>query len=106
MLFRRSGESILARAAPPALPPLARLGALLGLSSASPVAMRPTRMAAPITSAGRFSPLGPLGMQSPLSKVESIIDRQLMRQRRAPALFKLRHYRVLKFIYRRLSYRG
>jgi hypothetical protein len=62
--LRRAEGMDLARAAPPALPPLARLGALLGLSSASPVAMRPTRMAAPITSAGRFSPRGPLGIMT------------------------------------------
>jgi hypothetical protein len=33
-----------------------------GRSSISPVAILATMMAAPITSAGRFSPLGPLGM--------------------------------------------
>jgi hypothetical protein len=58
-----------ARELGPALPPLARLGALLGLSSASPVAMRPTSMAAPITSAGRFSPRGPLGIWSTVGEV-------------------------------------
>jgi hypothetical protein len=35
-------------------------GALV--SSTSPVAILPTMTAAPITSAGRFSPLGPLGI--------------------------------------------
>jgi hypothetical protein len=35
------------------------------LSSISPVAILPTMTAAPITSAGRFSPLGPLGIPVP-----------------------------------------
>ena len=45
------------------------LGAVRGLargSSISPVAIRPTMMAAPITSPGRFSPFGPLGIKPPL----------------------------------------
>jgi hypothetical protein len=47
-----------ARALPPAFPPLTRFGALPLGSSISPVAIRATMTAAPITSAGRFSPLG------------------------------------------------
>jgi hypothetical protein len=41
---------------------LARFGALLGVSKISPVAILATMIAAPITSAGRFSPRGPLGI--------------------------------------------
>ena len=43
--------------------------ALLGLGASScfsPVVMRITRAALPITSAGRFSPFGPLGMDAPV----------------------------------------
>jgi hypothetical protein len=58
MSLRWAGDSALARA----FPPLARLGAGLGLSSTSPVAILATMMAAPITSAGLRSPFGPLGM--------------------------------------------
>lgn len=43
------------------------IGANPASVSASPVAMRPTRMAAPIASAGRRSPLGPLGIISLVS---------------------------------------
>lgn len=52
-----------ARAFPPLLPSSAAadLGAAL-VSIISPVAIRPTMIAAPITSAGRRSPLGPLGI--------------------------------------------
>jgi hypothetical protein len=39
------------------------LGAFPKSSSISPVAIRITRTALPITSAGRFSPLGPFGIQ-------------------------------------------
>ncbi len=54
-----------ALAAPPALPPFARFGALPLVSSISPMAILPTITAAPITSAGRFSPLGLLGTVFP-----------------------------------------
>ena len=55
-LFWRS-----AFAAPPAFPALEGETDLTGASSIAPVAILATMMAAPITSAGRFSPLGPWG---------------------------------------------
>ena len=62
------GLSLAARALPPLRPPRRpRLTAAASLpdtfvrSSISPVAILATMTAAPITSAGRFSPLGPLG---------------------------------------------
>src|SRR5450432_3668207 len=55
---RSVGERALARA----LPPLARFWPLLGTSSISPVAIRMTWTALPITSAGGFSPFGPRGI--------------------------------------------
>jgi hypothetical protein len=65
---RRSGVIFAARAFPPRLPSsaaalLARLVSNSSLSS--PVAIRMTLTAAPITSAGRFSPRGPFGMLNP-----------------------------------------
>jgi hypothetical protein len=59
---RFSGDNSMARARPPASPPFARFGALPLVSSISPVAIRATMTAAPITSAGRRSPLGPRGI--------------------------------------------
>jgi hypothetical protein len=55
-------ERLLALALPPFDPnsAAADLGAVF--SSASPVAIFPTRIAAPITSAGLFSPFGPRGI--------------------------------------------
>jgi hypothetical protein len=43
-------------------PPFARFGALPQSSAICPVAIRMTLTAAPITSAGRFSPRGPFGI--------------------------------------------
>jgi hypothetical protein len=52
-----------ARAAPPFAPWVA-CAALLGAPFLnSPVAIRTTRTALPMTSAGRFSPLGPFGIR-------------------------------------------
>ena len=64
---RRSELMLLARAAPPFLPSAFAAGSLPssgynGTRQSSPVAIRMTWTALPITSAGRFSPLGPLGM--------------------------------------------
>jgi hypothetical protein len=63
-----SEDRFSARRFPPILPPLARLGAIEGVSSISPVAIFATIIAAPITSAGLFSPRGPLGITSPRAK--------------------------------------
>jgi hypothetical protein len=59
--LRRADESVAVLAAAPACPLRVRpeVGAR---SSISPVAILPTMMAAPIASAGRFSPFGPLGI--------------------------------------------
>jgi hypothetical protein len=64
--FRRAGVSALARALLPARP-LRTFPAdfLLPGSSNFPIAIRMTWTALPMTSAGRFSPLGPLGMPCP-----------------------------------------
>jgi len=62
---RRSGLMLLARAFPPRLPSAtaaAFLPSSVSISVSSPVRMRMTFTALPITSAGRRSPLGPLGM--------------------------------------------
>ena len=58
------GESFFALAAPPIFPALlAALASRVRMSSSiSPVAMRITLTALPMTSAGRFSPLGPRGI--------------------------------------------
>src|SRR4051812_23353010 len=69
--WRFSGERVSARALPPALPPAARPGALDGLSSISPVAIRPTMTAAELVSAGRRTPLGPFGTATALLKQDS-----------------------------------
>jgi hypothetical protein len=53
----------LARAFPPDLPLLARAGDFDGLSSISPVAIRMTWTALPITSAERLAPVGVLGTE-------------------------------------------
>src|SRR6185312_11902929 len=64
---RFSLERFLARAAPPLLPSSAAALRVRSISSgSSPVAILATRMALPITSAGRFSPLGPFGIALPL----------------------------------------
>src|SRR5579871_2704496 len=60
--LRSFAVSFWARAFAPACPLLVRPDFLL--SSISPVAIRPTMIAAPMTSAGRFSPLGPFGIRS------------------------------------------
>src|SRR5271165_1237367 len=66
---RRSGVIFSARAFPPRLPIDTAAGSLpcfsgVSISSSiSPVAILATLIALPITSAGRFSPLGPLGMR-------------------------------------------
>jgi hypothetical protein len=58
----RTVDRLLARAFPPRLPSSAA-ALLTAISSDSwPVAIRMTLTAAPITSAGRFSPLGPFGI--------------------------------------------
>lgn len=59
---RLAGESFSALAFPPALPLTARPGAFPSLSTISPVAIRPTMTAAEFVSAGRRTPLGPLGI--------------------------------------------
>jgi hypothetical protein len=59
---RRSGVSFLARETPP-LRPSAAADSCLRLSEISPVAIRMTWTALPMTSAGRFSPLGPRGIK-------------------------------------------
>jgi hypothetical protein len=72
-----------------ALPPLARLGARLGVSSISPVAIRMTWTALPIASEWRFSPLGPrsMGQASPTPPtVPRPVHLATARK------FKLRHY--------------
>src|SRR5579863_5416489 len=67
MFDRSVADSFAARLAPPFLPPRLwwALSAAVGLSSTSPVAILATMIAAPITSPGRFSPLGPLGISGP-----------------------------------------
>ncbi len=65
---RLASDSLSARTFPPIFPPLARLGAIPLVSSISPVAIRPTMTAAPITSAGRFSPRGPRGIRFALQR--------------------------------------
>ena len=63
---RRSGVIALARAAPPLAPSAFAAGSLpssIVSSSISPVAICMTRTALPMTSAGRFWPLGPVGMR-------------------------------------------
>src|ERR1700737_968211 len=76
---RRSGVMLLARATPPFLPSAFAAGSLPSsgiVSSISPVSTRMTRTALPITSAGRFSPLGPLGMaRLPYGLSEMLRDR-------------------------------
>jgi hypothetical protein len=47
------------------------------VSSASPVAILATAIAAPITSAGRFSPLGPRGMIAPHHRLTHFFHKQL-----------------------------
>src|SRR3989442_149107 len=66
MALRSSGDNALARALAPARPLRVRPDLGLGVSIISPVAILPTMTAAPITSAGRFSPRGPRGMYVPL----------------------------------------
>jgi hypothetical protein len=61
IFFRSSPERLSARAFAPARPDRMRPDFGTG-SSISPVAMRMTWTALPITSAGRFSPLGPRGI--------------------------------------------
>jgi hypothetical protein len=58
-------DSFAARALPPLRPSSAAALCGLGVSSTSPVAIRMTCTALPITSAGRFSPFGPLGINHP-----------------------------------------
>src|SRR5205823_6664112 len=95
------GVSLAARALPPFAPPALPRATAWGffsvlVSSTSPVAIRPTMTAAPITSAGRFSPWGPLGILvsrhggSPFSPPAICADRPY---RARAALFKLRHHR-------------
>jgi hypothetical protein len=60
MFFLSSAERFLARAFAPACPDRTRPDFAF-VSSISPVAIRRTWTALPITSEGRFSPLGPLG---------------------------------------------
>src|ERR1700733_14401831 len=63
--FRRLAVMPSARAFPPIRPSAtaaAFLPSSVSVSSISPVAIRMTWMALPITSAGRFSPLGPRGI--------------------------------------------
>src|SRR6185437_9888936 len=69
---RRFFESVAALALPPRLPSSAAALLVAGdrSSSSSPVAIRMTLTALPITSAGRFSPRGPLGMLNPLGAVD------------------------------------
>src|SRR5262245_3601368 len=65
MRERCPASSLAALALPPARPPLARFGVVgFFASSISPVAIFATMTAAPITSAGRFSPRGPRGMSA------------------------------------------
>jgi hypothetical protein len=61
---RFSFDRFAARALPPRLPSSAAAPLISGGNSSvsSPVAIRMTLTALPITSAGRFSPLGPLGL--------------------------------------------
>ncbi len=70
---RCSAVRLRARASPPSLPRAAP--GLMGASSSvsSPVARRMTFTAAPITSAGRDSPRGPLGMWRPMLHGLSLI---------------------------------
>src|SRR5262249_37187147 len=56
-------ESLAARALPPRLPRSAAALRTGSFSCSSPVAILMTLTAAPITSAGRFSPRGPLGIR-------------------------------------------
>src|SRR5271156_6574955 len=64
---RRSGDIALALAAPPLAPSAFALGSLPSsvgsVSTSSPVAIRITLTALPMTSAGRFWPLGPVGIR-------------------------------------------
>ena len=63
--IRRVAERFFARTSPPMVPPAAPRTAepdSSSFSSISPVAIRMTWTALPITSAGRFWPWGPLGM--------------------------------------------
>ncbi|MCO5080707.1 MAG: hypothetical protein M9955_03500 [Rhizobiaceae bacterium] len=63
---RRSGVIFSARFFPPFAPSAFAAGSLpssITSSVSSPVAMRMTRTAFPITSAGRFWPLGPVGIE-------------------------------------------
>jgi hypothetical protein len=60
--LRFAGDRTFARALAPAWPLRTRPDLGLSTSSISPVAILPTMTAAPITSAGRFSPRGPRGM--------------------------------------------
>jgi hypothetical protein len=63
---RRSGVILAARALPPCDPSSAAADFAESSSSvSSPVAIRMILTALPITSAGRFSPRGPLGMYEP-----------------------------------------
>ena len=79
----RSGVRAFALAAPPSFPSCCAglgAGASSRSSGSSPVAIRMTRTAAPITSAGRFSPRGPLGIMQPPVRVGEWfqLDRQSM----------------------------
>ena len=74
-----SADKFRARAAPPSFPsccPGVSTGASSRSSSSSPVAIRMTLTAPPITSAGRFSSRGPLGIIQPrLEDEQAILQR-------------------------------
>src|SRR5580704_10116989 len=79
---RRSGVIFLALAAPPFLPSAFAAGSLPSsgiVSSISPVSTRMTWTALPITSAGRFSPLGPLGTL--VLQALSLLRQRLLKRR-------------------------
>jgi hypothetical protein len=65
---RFSLESLSPLAFPPAFPLRIRPD-IGGSASSSPVAIFATMMAQPITSAGRFSPWGPVGIGTPFSQL-------------------------------------
>jgi hypothetical protein len=62
IVLRLLGVNLAARASPPALPLRTLPDFAVVVSEISPVAIRMTWTALPITSAGRFSPLGPRGI--------------------------------------------